>query len=285
MLAVVGYNMSRFLLAIDDTRLRVVAGLRTVGRVAGPVIAWVGICMVLVGSYGIPTLTLVNNYLGPEKHLEGRWHYWFIEALIQLVLLTTALLAIGPVRRFERRHDYVFPLLLLAAALTFRYHWFIIEGLGNLRFRTHGVAWFFVLGWLADRSTTLRRQVLTTAICLTTLPGFFGRPEREWFIALGLVLLIWRRDLPLPRVAIRPIAVVAAASMWIYVSHFRIWPPLARNLPDAAAYALTILAGIAIWRASSALGALTQRVSAPWLAARRAQRRTALVEPVPLPAS
>jgi non-ribosomal peptide synthetase component E (peptide arylation enzyme)/acyl carrier protein len=256
MLAVVGYNMSRFLLAIDDTRQRVVAGLRTVGRVAGPVIGWVGICMLLVGSYGIPTLTLVNNYLGPAKHLDGRWHYWFIEALIQLVLLTTALLAIGPVRRFERRFDYLFPLLLLAGALTFRYHWLLIDGLGNLRFRTHGVAWFFVLGWLADRSTTFRRQVLTTVICLTTLPGFFGRPEREWFIAGGIVLLIWRRDLPLPRAAIHPIAVVAAASMWIYVSHFRIWPPLARNLPDAAAYVLTILAGIAIWRASTALGSL-----------------------------
>jgi acyl-CoA synthetase (AMP-forming)/AMP-acid ligase II len=259
MLAVVGYNTSRFLLAIDDTRQRIVAGLRTVGRVAGPVIAWVGICMLLVGSYGIPTLTLVNNYLGPAKHLDGRWHYWFIEALIQLVLLTTALLAIGPVRRFERRHDYLFPLLLLAGALAFRYHWLVIDGLGNLRFRTHGVAWFFVLGWLADRSTTMRRQALTTLVCLTTLPGFFGRPEREWFIAVGIVLLIWRRDLPLPRAAIRPIAIVAAASMWIYVSHFRVFPPLARNLPDGAAYALTIVAGVAIWRASTALGALVSR--------------------------
>jgi hypothetical protein len=147
------------------------------------------------------------------------------------------------------------------------------------------VAWFFVLGWLADRSTTLRRQVLTTLICLTTVPGFFDRLEREWSIAIGVVLLIWRRDLPLPRAAIRPIAVVAAASMWIYVSHFRIWPPLARNLPDAAAYALTILAGVAIWRASTALGTLTYRVRAPWVATRRGRRRTALGEPVPLPAS
>jgi hypothetical protein len=117
----------------------------------------------------------------------------------------------------------------------------IVEGLRNLRFRTHGVAWFFLLGWLVHRSTTPARRLPTTVLCVLTIPGFFGRPEREWFIALGIVLLLWSRDLPVPRAAIRPIAVVAAASMWIYLSHFRIWPPLDRNLPAGVAYAATIL--------------------------------------------
>ncbi len=173
------------------------------------------------------------------------------------------LLAIGPVRRFERRFTYLFPLLLFAGALVFRYHWVIIEGLGNLRFRTHGVAWFFFLGWLAQRSTTPGRRLVTTMLCLLTIPGFFGRPEREWFIALGLVLLIWCPHVPLPRAAIRPIAVVAAASMWIFISHFRIWPPLERNLPIGVAYALTILAGIAIWCTITWAARLARRVPPP----------------------
>ncbi len=261
LLAVVGYNVSRFHLSIDRTHDRVVAGLRLIGRVAVPVVAWVGVCMVLVGGYGFATLAFVNNYLGPESHEEGRWHYWFIEALLQLVLVVTLLLAIGPVRRLERRFPYLFPLLLFGGALVFRYHWVIVQGLDNLRFRTHGVAWFFLLGWLVHRSTTLGRRLLTTALCVLTIPGFFGRPEREWFIAVGIVLLVWIPYLPLPRVAIRPIAVIGAASMWIYLSHFRIWPPLERNLPAGTAYAATILAGVAIWRASTVVLPLAGRAA------------------------
>ena len=102
---------------------RVVAGFRLIGRVALPVAAWVGVCMVAVGGYGLPTLTLLNNYLGAGTHVDGRWHYWFIEALVQLVLIVTLALAIGPVRRFERRFQYLFPLLLFGAALVLRSHW------------------------------------------------------------------------------------------------------------------------------------------------------------------
>ena len=58
--------------------------------------------MVLVGGYGLPTLTLLNGYLGPAAHVDGRWHYWFIEVAVQLLLLATALLAIRPVRRATR---------------------------------------------------------------------------------------------------------------------------------------------------------------------------------------
>jgi non-ribosomal peptide synthetase component E (peptide arylation enzyme) len=283
MLAVVGYNVSRFHLSIAGTRDRVVAGLRLIGRVAIPVAVWVGVCMVVVGGYGLPTLTLLNNYVGPAAHADGRWHYWFIEALVQLVLIVTLMLAIGPVRRFERRFPYLFPLLLLGIGLVLRSHWATVDGVDNLRFRTHGIAWFFLLGWLVHRATTRRLRVLTTALCLLTIPGFFGMPEREWFIVLGMVLLVWSRDIPLPRAAIRPIAVVAAASMWIYLSHFRIWPPLDRNLPAGVAYLLTVLAGIAIWRASTLVTPLARRVSGPAKAI-AADRRATIARPVLEPA-
>jgi hypothetical protein len=232
---------------------------------------WVGVCMLLVGGYSVGTLVLLNNYIGPEDHLEGRWHYWFIEAFVQLILLATALLAIPSVRRFERRASYLFPLLLLGVALAFRYHWLEIEGLRNLRFRTHGVAWFFVLGWLAQQSTTGAKRLLTTAICLVAIPGFFNRTEREWFIALGIVTLLWLPAIPLPRPVLRSVALLGAASMWIYVSHFRIWPPLDRNLPPAVAYVLTIVAGITIWRVYEAAVRLSRqtitsvRHRRPWL--------------------
>jgi hypothetical protein len=59
------------------------------------------------------------------------------------------------------------------------------------------------------------------------------------------VLLYWR-EIPFPRVAVRPLALLASYSMWIYITHFTIWPPLVDVLGVEAAYVLTLLAGIAI---------------------------------------
>ena len=63
--------------------------------------------------------------------------------------------------------------------------------------------------------------------------------------------------------------------MWIYLSHFRIWPPLDRNLPQGVAYTITILAGVAIWQLTVWLPALGRRVasSLAHLQEERAARR------------
>ena len=117
----------------------------------------------------------------------------------------------------------------------------------NLRYRTHGVAWFFVLGWLVHRSRTLATKAITTIVCLLAVPGFFGVAQRDWFIAGGLLVLIWVRAVPMPRLAMRPVAAVSAASMWIYVSHFSLWPPLEQLAGRDIAYPLTILSGVVVW--------------------------------------
>lgn len=276
MLAVVGYNLSRFQLPIPGARARVAAGLRTVGRVAVPTVAFVGICMLLVGGYSIPTLLLVHGYAGIPDHVDGRWHYWFVEVFAYLVVIATLLLAIPQVRRLERRAQYLFPLVLFAALLLFRYRVFVIDGATNARFKAHGVAWFFALGWLIHQSTTRWKQLLTSALCLVTIPGAFDRPQREWFILVGLLALIWVKEVPLPRLAIWPVATVAAASMWILISHFRVFPPLTRNLPIGVAFALTIVAGVLVWRLSEHLG----RWGSRQLAARRNRPPAPVARPV-----
>ena len=103
MLALVGYNFSRFQLPIVAATERLRAGLRSVLRAAVPTMIWVAGGMVLVGGYSGATLALVNNYLGPPTHQNGRWHYWFIETFVQLTIAATVLVAIPVVRRFERR--------------------------------------------------------------------------------------------------------------------------------------------------------------------------------------
>ena len=246
MLGVVGYNLARFMMPIESTRERVRAGLRTVGRVAIPTLIWAA-AMMFAGQYTWSTLSLVNNYVGPRSHAGNHWHFWFIEVFVHLVVITTLLYAIPAVRRADRRWPYAFPLALLAATITLRLGWADMGDWYNLRFRTHAVAWFFVLGWLVQRSSTWQQRVATTLICLASAPGVFQNPRREFFIAFGLVLLVWVKEVPLPRVVVRPVATLAAASMWILISHFMIWPPLKSVFVIEVAYPLTVLSCVGVW--------------------------------------
>jgi acyl-CoA synthetase (AMP-forming)/AMP-acid ligase II len=246
MLGVVGYNLARFMMPIDDTRERLRAGFRTVGRVAVPTLLWTAGFM-LVGQYTWTTLSLANNYIGPRSHAANHWHFWFIEVFVHLVVITTLLFAIPFVRRADVRWPYLFPLALLGATLMLRMEWADMGDWYNLRFRTHAVAWFFVLGWLVQRSSTWQQRIITSVICLATAPGVFQNPRREYFIALGLVLLVWAKEVPLPRFAVRPIATVAAASMWIFISHFMIWPPLKSWFVVEVAYPLTLITCLGVW--------------------------------------
>ena len=246
LLGVVGYNLARFTMPIADTATRVRSGLRTVMRVAIPTVLWT-VAFMAIGQYTWHTLTLVNNYIGPRSHAGNHWHFWFIEVLVHLVVLTLALTSIPFVRRLDVRFPYVFPLALLGLVLTLRMDWADLGDWYNMRFRTHSVAWFFVLGWLVQRSTRRPQQVLTSVIALVAAYGVFNNPRREYFIALGLVLLVWAKEIPMPRRAIAPVATVAAASMWILISHFMIWPPMKDWFIVEVAYPLTVVASIGVW--------------------------------------
>ncbi|WP_421121625.1 AMP-binding protein [Aquihabitans daechungensis] len=250
LLAIAGYNLSRFHLGIAGTRDRLRATGRTVARVVVPTVAVALAVLLATDHYGWTTVALVNNYLGPRGHERGYWHFWFIEAIVQLTVVVSVVLAVPFVRRAERARPYLFGAGALAAALVLReVSWWGIDDPFNLRFRTHGVAFFFVLGWLVHRSTTTWTKAVTTVLCVVSIVGFFGQPTREAFVIGGIVLLVWARRLRLPRASVPVAAGLAAASMWIFISHFHLWPVIAGLLPLPLAYAVTLLCGIAVWAA------------------------------------
>jgi hypothetical protein len=275
MLAVVGYNLSRFLLPVQSTRDRLVAAARTAGRAAVPAIVWMSVGMVVFGAYSTGSLFLVNNYAGPASHADDHWHFWFIEVMVHIVALTAIVFSFPPLRRADRRHPYFVPLVALGCLLLFRLDWADLGDWYNLRYRTHAVAWFAALGWLVHRSDTRVRRIATSVICIAVVPGFFENSTREWFIVIAMVVLVWVRVVRAPRLLIRPIGVVASASLWIYISHFTLWPPAVDAVGVGPGYLVTIGGGVGIWAAAR----IVRPALRPATARLVEQRRRARTEP------
>jgi non-ribosomal peptide synthetase component E (peptide arylation enzyme) len=278
MLAVVGYNLSRFLLPVEGAAERVRLGLRTVARVAVPTVLWVAAGMFLFGSYSPGTLLLVNNYVGPRGHRDDHWHFWFVEVFVHLVVLMLIVLAVPAARRAERRWPYAVPLALVGVGVLLRQEWAQGGDWYNLRFRTHGVLLFFALGWLVERTDTTRRRLVTSAVIGFAVADTFNLPHREVFIGACLVLLLWCREVPLPWPLARLVAVVASASMWILITHFTVYPWLMARLPIESAYVATLAAGVAAWWVVER----ATRLAIGWraLRGRVARRHTNLLVPV-----
>jgi hypothetical protein len=259
LLLILGYNVARFQLSAADTpgRLRRVA--TTIARVAVPTVVWIGTQMLLFGGYSLGALFLVNNYFGSAWRRDGRWEYWYFETFVQSMIVIGLLFALPVVRRAERRAPFRFALAVVAVTLVFRFQIIEFGDSYNSMFRPHMVACFIALGWAAQRARHAWQGLLVTGLLAMTSIGYFGQIDREWRIILLGTALIWLPTIPVPRFAAKPIAVIAAASMHIFLVHWQVWPLFTPWLDRHVALAATIAAGVAVWWALDRLCSAARR--------------------------
>jgi acyl-CoA synthetase (AMP-forming)/AMP-acid ligase II len=253
LLGVAGFNFARFSL----TSGRV---LRSTARVAVPSLLWLGLVAAPIDDFEWPHALLLHGWLGDA---DARWGYWYVEALVHLLVALGALLTIAPVRRFERRHPLAAPAVLLAATLGVRFDLVALPDLGNRFSRPHEIAWVFVLGWLAARVANGGHRLVLSAAAVVATAGFFGEPGREAVVAAGLLLTIWLPQFPVPRLLRRLTGGLAAASLPIYLTHWQIFPEVA----DVAGPHAALLASLAFGMG----GAVVIARAPAWLAATAAQ--------------
>jgi acyl-CoA synthetase (AMP-forming)/AMP-acid ligase II len=242
LLGVAGYNFARFHLTPADRvdRLRGIG--RSLLRIVLPCSAWLVLMMLVTGDYGVRTVFLLTSLLGPN---DG---FWFVESLVYILLLVTALLALPRADRAERRFPFAFPLALACVALAGRYDLFGLDARGHVPLAAT-VCWLFALGWAAARATGPAQRLVVTALTLTTVPGLFGQPAREAVVVGGLVLLIWVRKLPSLGVLNRLAGLLAGSSLYIYVTHWQVFPLLEGS--PLLALPASLLFGIAFAAAAS----------------------------------
>ncbi|MBN2624337.1 MAG: non-ribosomal peptide synthetase [Acidimicrobiales bacterium] len=236
LLAVAGFNLARFQLGSASMA-------RSIARVAVPSVGWIAAVAATTDEYTLAHVALVHGQVGAGTE----WRYWFVEALVQILAVVGLAFAVPAVRRIDRRHAFGVALLVLVAALTIRFDLLGLPDVHRPLYRPHEIAWIFAVGWAAARASSPARRIAVTALAVPAVPGFFGDPGREALLLAGLMALLWVPSVRLPGPVTRVVGPVAGASLYIYLSHWQVYPPLLDRYGSMVAIVGAVAAGVGIW--------------------------------------
>jgi hypothetical protein len=285
LLALSGWTFARFILTADASPRSSRTGsvplriLRSTARIAVPSTVWIAF-RALLHNVRFVDILLVGALLPPL--VAG---YWFVDALVQILLLLALAFTLPALRHLESRHPFGFAATLLSVALLGRffptaYGWWFTADL----YSTQVVLWLFVLGWMTHRATTTAQRWATAAATLVLVPTFFGADAlRSVIVVGGLLLLLFRPTLTVPRVVVTAATTVASASLAIYLTHFGVLPLGSLGFPPAVVVAVALAIGIgAGWIVDAALRQVARRRRTRRAVAATRSTVTAAGEPVGL---
>lgn len=277
--ALAGFNFARFQLGemsagTDGVRRQAAS----IARIAVPTLAFSALASATGEGFTMFNLLLVHNYTGG-----GRWWYWYVEALLQLLVVLAVAFSIPAVRRAERARPFLFAMSALVPVLALRAGVVRLpvapDGveLTEALIATHVIAWLFVIGWAAQRAGTVAQRAVVSVVLVLAMPGFFDNTSRELIVATGILLAMWVPRVVVPPFAHRVVGTIAGASLYVYLTHFFAYPDVREAHGPLAAVAVSLLLGIVVWvaveRVRRAVAAVRTRTGRP---AARAARFTGI---------
>lgn len=264
LMVLAGYNLSRYQAArLSGGRAwEVVAQFAR--RIILPYYALLAAYSLVTHRWDWRSFLLISNFHGRfGMAIEA---YWFLEVLLQCLVIVALLAMIGPVRRAIAGDPWRFGLIALGAALALRVGASAVFRHDHLENRTpDAVLYLLALGWCFQQARTLRQRGFVTAVALIVAwldvagaPGLWSisPPPSNYSHALWLLActagILWIRRISLPSIAHQAVWCVAGASFYIYLTHmapiwlFR-WRYGIDNVPLSVCAAT--LVGIATWKA------------------------------------
>ncbi|WP_434966683.1 non-ribosomal peptide synthetase [Janibacter indicus] len=221
LLALAGWSMSRFTLDDPRPQERRRRGLRSLVGLAAPSMAVALFGLFTAGGYTWHNVLLVNWLIG-EMEWGARINLWFIEALLACSLAALALLSVPALARAHVRHPWAWSMALAAAALVPR--WILVpDSTGATRGLPGSVLWLFAIGMALGVARTHRQRLATLALTAVGMWDFFVEPSRGWTVLGAITVLALVPRVPLPRLLVWPLGLVAAASLHIYLVQWQVF--------------------------------------------------------------
>lgn len=263
LLAVAGYNLARFALAVPDRSTRVRRVLAATAAFAVPASLWMVIVGPASGGYDMASALYVNQVF--SHAWSDDWQFWFLDVLVWTNLVVAALLLVPAIDRVQRRHPFAAAMVVASTALAVRYALTGVAANGLQKYTVPFVIWCVAIGWAAAEARTWRQRSAVAVLALLAPLGFFpGDLQRQLVLVAGLLVLLGPWSVPLPRACAAGVQHVATASFWIYVTHWQVYPPLEASGHRLLAVLASVTVGLASYQAWTR--------GAAWLRTRRRRR-------------
>lgn len=261
LLAVAGFSYGRYVTSVPGLEQRWRRTARVALGIAVPSVAVAATMVAVFGGAHWSSAVLLHWAVRPGT---GNI-FWFVEALLMSLVAVTVLLSVPWLRRAHARDPWRVAFLLTLVLLVPRY---VVPALsdGPVRGLPWTVAWLFTAGLALASAQSTPRRLLTAAVAAAATVGFFPAAERNLVIITGLCLLALLPAVRLPRALVRPVEVLAAASLHVYLVQFQVFVYFSN---PALKFAAALAAGLLFWWASAGLLRRIQR-AVPLITAVRA---------------
>ena len=243
LLALAGFNFARFQLsAPGGARTRLRHGLAGLAQLVVPAVLWVGGVALVLGSYDLTTVLFVREVVNGSEW-DDQWQLWFLESLVWLTAAALAVTTLPVLHRLERRTPFRFALGVLAVAPggPLRRGRPARRPDRALHHARRGVLLRPRLGGRARARPPGSASSSPAWPCVLVV-GFFGEVHREVIVLGGFLLLLWRPHVPVTPLLARVAGVLATASLFIYLTHWQVYPPL----EDAGHQWLALVASLTV---------------------------------------
>lgn len=279
-----GISLARFQFKAIDERGDARMLVKSVAAIAVPTIAYTVLVQAVFDQVHWQSLLLISNWFPPDK--VGIFAYWYIEVLVQMILVIGLVLSFKRVRKAILANPFRWLTMaacaLVVADLLLSHFVFDATALLN-RVPQHYLA-VMVLGMAIHYADSTLRKGVASAVAvlliaeldLVAIAGIGWQAFASYFdIALPAMLaLIWFRAVPVPGVVARAGAMIASSTLFIYLTHFQ-FQSLARHIYDQPlfAVALALVGGVVL---SYCWNTLLRSVLTRWHVSRKARAAQAL---------
>ncbi len=255
LLAVAGFNFARFQLpsVIQTGSVRPI--LATAMRIAIPTFLALAVLELKSEDLEVMALFLLDNWTDASSEKFG---FWFLELMVQVLLLVSLLLAIRPSRRLAGERPFFFAFAGLIVSTFVAVLAPIVWSTEHLFNRVpHMLLWLFMLGWVM-RVATHTWQRFLVAIMVLLLPPLiwehvmnrFWMQHGMFWVWGGLVMLTIWPSIQIVKPLNRIIALIASASMFIYIIHYTVrglWQRYGTFESPMFEVVIGIVGGIVCW--------------------------------------
>ncbi len=167
-------------------------------------------------------------------------------------------------------------MIVVGTTLAARYLLVGVHASGTEKYSVVVVLWVLALGWAAAEARTRGQRALVAVTAAIGVLGFFGDLQRELIVAGSVALLLWARPVALPDLLARLVQVVGSASLWIYLTHWQVYPALEAAGHAPAAVVASVVVGVACHAAYGRVTGFLRQTPDRRRAPRRASRPRAV---------